>query len=352
MNKLTIIISASLFKIDFHIIKLNSINQNQLVMEKQSSNQVLIKEASPVIVSNRNLVLQSEELNYYLKGYEQWLRVLGYTNSTVYYFPVYLRSFFYFLEKHSIQSLRKLRSAHIRQFLCFLSRRPNMKTGNPLSKNYLLNHLNAIKRFSRYLSDCHKFILDSSVKVTIGTPVNRKCLTIEEVKKLYKLCDLTPDGMTNRAILSVYYGLGLRRSEGTGLDISDILSSEGVVYVRKGKFNKERYVPMTDAICSDLQKYINEVRSMLVTYRIVKNRLYLKVTSTTEIEGGHTVRSTITTLSDSWEIVGGKEKVVKQPGKEEEVIEIQRCNNNILKEICLVLDGRKYYKMQNDPTKY
>ena len=245
-------------------------------MEKQSSNQVQIKEASYVIVTNRNLLLQSEELTYYLKGYEQWLRVLGYTKSTVYYFPAYLRSFFYFLEKHGIQRLAKLKSAHIRQYLSSLSRQPNIKTGNPLSKNYLLNHLNAIKRFSRYLSDCHNFILDSSAKVTIGTPVKRKCLTIEEVKKLYESCDNTPGGITNRAILSIYYGLGLRRSEGTGLDIADILSSEGVVYVRKGKFSKERYVPMTEAICSDLQKYITEVRSMLViTFHLTEEKALL-----------------------------------------------------------------------------
>lgn len=230
-------------------------------MEKQSSNQVLIKESFSAQTTNRYLVIQSEELNYYLKGFEQWLRVLGYTRSTVYYFPGYLRSFFYFLEKRGLQRLVKVRSAHISQFLSSLSRRPNMKTGNHLSKNYLLNHLNAIKRFSRYLADCHNFILDSYVKVTIGSPVKRRYLTTEEIKKLYESCDCTADGITNKTILSIYYGLGLRRSEGTGLDIKDILNSDGVVYVRKGKFNKERYVPMTEAIYSDLQKYINTVRT-------------------------------------------------------------------------------------------
>jgi len=84
-------------------------------MEKQSSNQVLIKDSSLVPDTYRNLIIQSEELNYYLKGYEQWLRVLGYTKSTVSYFPVYLRSFFCFLEKHGIKRLMKLRSAHIMQ---------------------------------------------------------------------------------------------------------------------------------------------------------------------------------------------------------------------------------------------
>ena len=233
-------------------------------MEKQSSNQAPICGPFFEQTTNRYLIIKSNEFNDYLKGFEQWLRVLGYTRSTVYYFPGYLRSFLYFLEKHGIQRLGKVRSGHIRQFLSSLSKRANMKTGNPLSKNYLLNHLNAIKRFSRYLADCHNCILDSSAKVTAGSPVIRKWLTIEEIKCLYDSCDCTLGGITNRAILSIFYGLGLRRSEGAGLDINDILNSEGVAYVRKGKFNKERYVPMTDSIYGDLEKYVKTVRTKLI----------------------------------------------------------------------------------------
>jgi len=68
----------------------------------------------------------------------------------------------------------------------------------------------------------------------------------------------------NRAILSVYYGLGLRRSEGIALDIDDIQVSNGVVYIRKGKNSKERYVPMNDSVQKDIGKYISQVRKILL----------------------------------------------------------------------------------------
>jgi integrase/recombinase XerD len=230
-------------------------------MENQLQNQTTISKSVCAQTTIRYLSIKSIEFNEFLQGYEQWLRVLGYSSSTVYYFPGYLRSFLNFLENKGIQCLVKVKSSHIRQYISSLSQRANIKTGQPLSKNYRLNHLNALKRFSRYLTDCHNYSLDSSIKVTAGTPVKRKWLSPKEVKALYDSCDFTAEGITNRAILSVYYGLGLRRSEGTALDINDIDNPFGVAYVRKGKFSKERYVPITDLVYSDIEKYISNVRN-------------------------------------------------------------------------------------------
>ena len=97
---------------------------------------------------------------------------------------------------------------------------------------------------------------------------------------------------------------------------------------------------------------LRRIISINGTYRIVNNKLYIKVASTDEVEGGHIERSHLTTLSDTWEIDGGVIKKVIQPERDEEVIEIKRCNNEISKKICILLDGRKYYKLENDPTNY
>jgi integrase/recombinase XerD len=47
-------------------------------------------------------------------------------------------------------------------------------------------------------------------------------------------------GLRDRALLSVYYGCGLRSNESVQLNISDILMEKGLLYVRKGKGYKER----------------------------------------------------------------------------------------------------------------
>jgi hypothetical protein len=88
------------------------------------------------------------------------------------------------------------------------------------------------------------------------------------------------------------------------------------------------------------------------TYRIKDNILYLNITSTTEMFGGNIVRSTLTTLSDSLEISGGRINEVKYPDREEELIEIQDYLVIEIKKTFIVLDNRRYFKMRNDPTEY
>ena len=61
-------------------------------------------------------------------------------------------------------------------------------------------------------------------------------------------------------MLAIYYGCGLRRNEGVGLDIKDVLTERALLHVRKGKNYKERYVPMTEQVKTDLQHYIELAR--------------------------------------------------------------------------------------------
>ncbi|MDZ4204208.1 MAG: hypothetical protein U1C46_05260 [Bacteroidales bacterium] len=97
---------------------------------------------------------------------------------------------------------------------------------------------------------------------------------------------------------------------------------------------------------------LKRVLSITGKYRIVDNYLYLKINSTTEIVGGYIVRSTITVFSDSWEIEGGEIKEFEHPNIDEEVVKVQQYQIDASNEISIILDNRKYYKMQSDPTKY
>ena len=78
-------------------------------------------------------------------------------------------------------------------------------------------------------------------------------LTSNQVKLLYEACDKDLLGIRDRAMLAVFYGCGLRKSEGVGLDADDILVNKSLLYVRKGKNYTERYVPMNGKIATDLK---------------------------------------------------------------------------------------------------
>ena len=66
-------------------------------------------------------------------------------------------------------------------------------------------------------------------------------LTPAEIRLLYKATYgyyegtlLEPYGGRDRAILTIYYGCGLRRNEGYHLNLSDVNFDRGILRVRKG----------------------------------------------------------------------------------------------------------------------
>ena len=65
-------------------------------------------------------------------------------------------------------------------------------------------------------------------------------------------------------MLSIYYGCGLRKSEGTSLKTSDILTERKLIHVRKGKGSKERYVPVTGNNLNHITEYLQNGRNLLL----------------------------------------------------------------------------------------
>jgi integrase/recombinase XerD len=64
-------------------------------------------------------------------------------------------------------------------------------------------------------------------------------------------------------MLSIYYGCGLRKSEGTNLVVNDILTERKLIHVRKGKGSKERYVPVTGKNLDHITEYLQNGRAFL-----------------------------------------------------------------------------------------
>lgn len=76
-------------------------------------------------------------------------------------------------------------------------------------------------------------------------------LSIEEVKVLLE----TVRVKKTRMCLKTIYACGLRLSEGRNLISKDIDSSRGMLKVRSGKGNKDRYVPIPNLLLEELREY-------------------------------------------------------------------------------------------------
>jgi len=80
-----------------------------------------------------------------------------------------------------------------------------------------------------------------------------------QIKQLYRLA-----GVKERVVLSLFYGCGLRRSEGEQLNLKDVSFKSGLLYVRKGKGGKRRAVPMSEKVVEDLQVYVDIERKWTI----------------------------------------------------------------------------------------
>jgi len=204
------------------------------------------------------------------QDFKKWLNTLGYAESTVYASTNYVRDFFKWLDKTPINDLNQINKQVIKTYHEYLQKRRNKRQSGSLSQNYIISNINALKRFSKYLEQTGK----ASIEIDLGLQAEKTntkiILTQSEIKALYKACSNDYLGIRDRAILSIFYGCGLRRSEGAALNVSDILLSGKRVFVRKGKNYRERYVPMAESIKEDLENYIYVSRQKILSFKNVK----------------------------------------------------------------------------------
>jgi integrase/recombinase XerD len=227
----------------------------------------------------KQLPLQSPSYVYVVKGFFDWLDILGYAPTTVYNLPNAVRELLHWMESKGYTQLHQLTSINLTDYYDHLKERENITRGGGLSNAYLNKHRQAVKLFADYLRQTGKLALpvmewESEGKITGQIDV----LTIEEIKLLFKAADILPEpskhikdrefyeaiSYRDKAMLSVYYGCGLRRNEGVMLDVGDINFDRGIVHVRKGKNYKERFVPITKQGLQHLQTYLYDARPLLL----------------------------------------------------------------------------------------
>jgi integrase/recombinase XerD len=212
----------------------------------------------------QNLRVTTAEFIFLEESFKEWLRLLNFEPSTVKYAPHKIREFFLWLEENQITEIPAVTKPVIENYFEYLKTRQNHKKSGRLSKNYLRTHLTTLRKLARYLRETERESFEADVQLP-GTGSKIKAIfTQQEIKALYNACEGDIFGLRDRAILAVYYGCGLRRNEGANLEVNDILEGKNLLFVRKGKNYKERYVPMAEGVKEDILNYIQYARSMLL----------------------------------------------------------------------------------------
>ncbi len=223
----------------------------------------------------KTLTLHSEAYRYIIAGFKEWLQTIGYNEQTVYQLPNYIQEFLFYAESKGYAGLFQINNELMKEHYYKLKLRTNKRKEGGLSAAYLNKHLQALHKFSDYLRQNGRLLLP---KLDIQTEEDNSevtdILTQPEIKQLYAVTQLLYEPkkndkgivyyeamqMRDRAMLSIFYGCGLRRNEVVHLDINDIHFEKSLLHVRKAKGYKERIVPVTKQSIQHLQNYLYDAR--------------------------------------------------------------------------------------------
>ena len=149
--------------------------------------------------------------------------------------------------------------------------RHRKKNGKPLGFSTQRGRLVAIKDFFRWLCRADEILHNpaSELEMPRGEKQLPKMpLTASEAERVLNVPDLSdPLGVRDRALMELLYSTGIRRMEAVRLDLTDVHFERRVLSVRLGKGKKDRIVPVGERALSWLDKYLDEVRPLLVVSR-------------------------------------------------------------------------------------
>jgi len=199
--------------------------------------------------------------------------LLNFEPTTIRYAPKKAREFFCWLEQNQVYELSAITKPVIEDYFAYLQSRQNRRKNGRLSKNYLRTYITSMRNLARYLRETEREGFEVDIQLQGRSRNIKTIFTKAEIKALYNACDGDVLGIRDRAMLAVYYGCGLRRNEGVNLDTGDILPGKNLLFVRKGKNYKERYVPLTEAVKEDIINYLEYARPILIKKQ--SNALFL-----------------------------------------------------------------------------
>lgn len=204
----------------------------------------------------------------YKEKFKTQLERLGYSKSSQHMLPSCIAEFLGCLEEKGVYELCQIEPIHIQEHYEYLSTRPNKRRPGGLSSVMINHHIYAIRLFLSFMEQTVEITENPISGLLFPRPESkpREILTVKEIKQLYEVAE----SYREKAILGIYYGCGLRRSEGVALNIKDISFKSSLLYVREGKGKKRRVVPINEKVKEDFMNYYYTERSLYTTKRTGK----------------------------------------------------------------------------------
>lgn len=200
------------------------------------------------------------------------LRVRGQSPATLRARSQSLTTFYLWLADAGIDDVRELTREHIRAYALALQQR-----GLTTSTRHV--KLITLRRLFEYLENTDAILVNPCVGLVLPKLEDRLPRGVLSQGEARRVLD-SPDtqskkGIRDRAILELFYSTGIRGEEMAALTIHDVDCKSGFVRVHKGKFAKDRVVPMGAKASAYVREYLAQVRLVWSAARKDERALWL-----------------------------------------------------------------------------
>jgi len=209
--------------------------------------------------------LGSSNVQYLFKKY---LESRNYSEITVKKYLRIVRDFFYYLEDETFKD--DLREVTGEDILIYQERIAGIRRGEKprYAPTSIKGIIFTLRHLFRYLYR-NELVLSNPfdrLRIKINTVSKiRPCIDEDELSQFLDSIEMKGKlNIRDRALFEMMYETGLRVSEVSKLDVTDIALKSGKVFVREGKGRKDRVVPLGKNALEYLKIYIKKARPLFL----------------------------------------------------------------------------------------
>jgi len=119
------------------------------------------------------------------------------------------------------------------------------------------SHIRGLLNYAWRSGRADRNVLDGFSLQDAKRPVEPRSLTLEEARRLVEACPKrTAPQRRDRVIILLLYGCGLRTDELCRLTVGDVIQERQEVFVRRGKGDRQRYIPIPDGVYTEVLAYL------------------------------------------------------------------------------------------------
>jgi len=197
------------------------------------------------------------ELEAHRLAFLESLRVRGQSPATLKARSQSLSTFFLWMAGEGVEDVREITREHMRAYGLWLR-------SQPFTTHTVHMKLISLRRFFEHLEATDAVLINPCVGLILPKfedRLPRGVLSQAEARRVLDAPDTqTKKGIRDKAILELFYSTGIRGEAMAALTLHDVDVKAGFVRVTKGKFAKDRVVPMGAKASDYVAEYLRKVR--------------------------------------------------------------------------------------------